>query len=50
MLIDSSTNVSMIDEEVMYLSLLENGRPVTKYFSLLFRENGDYTLTIFYSS
>jgi len=33
LLIDSSTDVSVVDEE-MYLRLLENGRPVTKYLSL----------------
>lgn len=34
LLIDSSTDVSVVDEEIMYLRHLENGRPVTKYLSL----------------
>ena len=31
---DSSTNVSVIDEEITHLRILDNERPVTKYFSL----------------
>ena len=34
LLIDSSTNVSVINEEITHLRILDNGRPVTKYFSL----------------
>ncbi|XP_070566900.1 zinc finger protein 862-like [Ptychodera flava] len=34
LLIDSATDVAIIDEEILYLHLIEEGRPVTKYFSL----------------
>lgn len=46
LLIDSSTDVSVIDEEIMYLPLLDNGGPVTKYFSLqaLGRSNAEGVL------
>ena len=41
LLIDSSTDVAVIDEEIMYLRLIENGRPVTKYFSIQALERGN---------
>ena len=52
LLIDSSTDVSVIYEEIMYLRIPDNGRPVTKYFSLqaLERSNAEGVLNAVYNA